>query len=292
VLHLTGGKWSVAATPSPGGTAAESINSLFDVACTSSTSCWAVGDYGIQATMSLNPQVLFNQTLHFDGHKWTFVKPPNPAGNSTGDANLLLSVRCTGPNDCWAAGTGGLISLPLKLRNAMLHWNGMKWAKATVPTPVSKGKSYINELNTLACTAPDNCWAVGVTVKIANPPKGFDHTEALHWTGKKWTLVGTPNPGGPVNALVGVTCTAPDNCWAVGSAGTGPGRNLALHWNSKKWSVVRTPNGGGTGKNVLNELSSVRCTSAANCWAVGDANPGNDVHINQILHWNGAKWRK
>jgi hypothetical protein len=294
VQHFNGTKWSVTPASSPGGTAPGNLNSLDDVACTSARSCWAAGDYGLQGT-GPEPQVLFNQTLHFDGTKWTFVKTPNPAGHSTGDFNALLSVRCTGPNDCWAAGTGGNIimstlNIKFRLHNAMLHWNGKKWAQVTVPAPAVTGKSVLNELNTLACTAPKNCWAVGISAKIANLPKGFQHNEALHWTGKKWTFVPTPNPGGKVNDLLGVTCTAPSNCWAVGGAGSDPGLNEALHWNSKKWSVVHTPNAGGTGMAAINSLSSVRCTSPSNCWAVGDSELGNSVDINQILHWNGTKW--
>jgi hypothetical protein len=288
LLHFNGKKWFVASAPAPGGTAAKDVNGLDDVACTSASSCWAVGSYGIQE-MSVSPEVLFNQTLHWDGKKWTFVKPPNPAGNSMGDINSLDSVRCTGPADCWAAGAAGTIfSNNIKLRNAMLHWNGKKWVKVTVPSPVVKGKVFIDELNTLACTATGNCWAVGTAAKLVG--KGFEHNEALHWTGRKWAIVKTPNPGGKVNQLFGVTCTAAGDCWAVGSAGTDPGLNEALHWNSKAWSVVHTPNSGGTGMNVANSLSSVRCTSASNCWAVGDADLSNDTDINQILQWNGTKW--
>jgi hypothetical protein len=284
MLHFNGEKWSVVPTPTPGGTAKGDINSLNDVACTSASSCWAVGDYGIQG-MGVNPQVLFNQTLRWDGRKWTFVKPPNPAGTSTGRANALASVRCTAPTDCWAAGTDGKTMIKIKLRNQMLHWNGQKWAKVALPNPVSKGQQFINELDTLACTAKDNCWVVGAVLG-----QGFLHNEALHWTGKKWTVVKTPNPGGGIDELFGVTCTAPGNCWAVGTAGTLPGRNQVLHWNSRKWSVVPVPNGGGTGKDVSNALETVRCTSASNCWAVGNAAVGSNVEINQILHWNGAKW--
>jgi hypothetical protein len=289
LLHFNGSKWSLVSAPAPGGTAAGDINNLNDVACTSAISCWAVGDYGIQG-MSVNPEVLFNQTLHWDGKKWTFVKPPNPAGNSTGDANALDSVRCTAPTDCWAGGTAGTLTKSFKLRNQMLHWTGKKWAKVTVPSPVTKGKAFINGINTLACTATANCWAVGVAAKFLG--KGFEHNEALHWTGKRWTLVKTPNPGGSgISELFGVTCTAPGNCWAVGTAGNQPSLNQALHWNSKHWSVVHTPNGGGTGNDDTNTLDSVRCTSASNCWSVGDANVGNNVIVNQILHWNGSKWQ-
>jgi hypothetical protein len=293
LLHFNGKKWFVVSAPAPGGTAAEDVNTANDVACTSASSCWAVGEYGITditGSAIVDPEVLFNQTLHWDGKKWTFVKPPNPGGNTMGRANVLDSVRCTAPTDCWAAGTGGSIMNTIKLRNAMLHWNGTKWAMVTVPNPVVKGKAFIDSVSTLACTATANCWAVGVAGKLA--AKGFEHNEALHWTGEKWAVVKTPNPDGDFSQLLGVTCTAAGNCWAVGAVGAMSGRNEALHWNSKAWSVVRTPNVGGTGKDVRNDLNSVRCTSASNCWAVGESDLGNGVDLNQLLHWNGISWGK
>jgi hypothetical protein len=284
LLHFNGKKWSVVSAPTPGGSVAGDINTLNDLACTSASSCWAVGDYGIQGT-GVNPQILLNQTLHWDGQKWTFVKTPNPAGTSTGRANVLDSVRCTASTDCWAAGTDGKTMTAPRLRNEMLHWNGQKWANLTVPNPVAKGKAFINELDTLACTATDNCWAVGVIFS-----QKFIHNEALHWTGKKWAVVKTPNQGAGPDELFGVTCTAPGNCWAVGIAGTTPGLNQVLHWNSRKWSVVPAPSVGGSGKNVTDSLSSVRCTSASSCWAVGTADIETNVEANQLLHWNGTKW--
>jgi hypothetical protein len=289
LLHFNGKKWSVVSAPAPGGTAAEDINSLSDVACTSASSCWAAGDYGLVG-MSLEPEVVFNQALHWNGKKWTFVKTPNPAGVNMGDANALASVRCTAPDDCWAAGTAGSVKVAPKLGNEMLHWNGKTWITTLVPSPVLKGKVFINAINTLACTASDNCWGVGLAGKFTG--KGFEHNEALHWNGRKWALVKTPNPGGMVNQLFGVTCIAARDCWAVGSAGNQPGLNEAMHWNGAKWSVVHTANGGGTGTETVNTLHSVRCTSHSNCWAVGDADVmNNTTEVNQILQWNGAKWQ-
>jgi hypothetical protein len=38
------------------------------------------------------------------------------------------------------------------------------------------------------------------------------------------------------------------------------------------------------------QLYGVYCTSAANCWAVGEVRDGS-ADANQILHWNGKTWR-
>jgi hypothetical protein len=66
--------------------------------------------------------------------------------------------------------------------------------------------------------------------------------EALHWNGRRWSLVKTPNPGGTTlnrsNVLLGVRCTSASSCWAVGKQSTGGNfHQEILFWNGGKWSV-------------------------------------------------------
>jgi len=288
VLHYGGKSWSVVSAPAPGGTADGDINSLVDVACTSATNCWAVGDYGIVGT-TMQPEVFFNQVLHFDGKKWIFMKSPNPGGMTPGHVNFLDSVRCTTPTSCWAAGTDGPILPTPNLRNEILFSNGTKWTTVKVPNPVGTGKLHINILNLLACTAKADCWAVGVAGNL-NGKKQFQHNEALHWNGKTWVVIRTPNPDKALDEFFGIACVSAQDCWAVGSAGLSPGLNEAEHWNGKKWSLVHTVNGGGTDPATTNTLTAVRCTSHSNCWAVGYSDT-SDVDSIQILQWNGTKWQ-
>jgi hypothetical protein len=291
VLHFRGTTWTLADTPAPGGTAGGAFNSLADVACTGARSCWAVGEYGLVA-MPMQPEVAFNQVLHWDGTKWTFMKSPDPAGTMMGDVNLLFSVRCTTPTSCWAAGTDGSLANTQNLHNEMLFSNGKKWTTVKVPNPAGTSKLRINLLNTLACTAKPNCWAVGVEGNLGNSKttKQFEHNQALHWNGQHWVVVKTPDPDKVLDELIGVTCVAAQDCWAVGSAGSRPGLNVAMHWNGAKWSLAPAVNGGGTGMNTVNILESVRCTSHSSCWAVGNSEVNDTNDANQILHWNGTKW--
>jgi hypothetical protein len=100
-----------------------------------------------------------------------------------------------------------------------------------------------------------------------------------------------PRPG-QSSVLNGIFCTSSANCWAVGtytpSSGGAP-RNEVLHWNGRKWSQMAVINPGGMGASHLSELFAVRCTSARNCWTVGDDSHGT-ADLNQVLHWNGRKW--
>jgi hypothetical protein len=164
---------------------------------------------------------------------------------------------------------------------------GLSMLGPNVPKPGS-----FSELRAVNCVSPSSCWAVGGYSNSA----GLN--QALHWNGKQWSRVHTPNPGGTgsgaINELFGVRCLNPNDCWAVGGYfRNGAELNQALHWNGKKWSLVKTPDPVGKSTGHFNVLADVRCTSANNCWAVGqdDILSGlNETILNQVLHWNGKKW--
>jgi len=297
-LHWNGKKWSAAPTPTPAGILSGDANRLDDVTCTSAASCWAVGTYG---TTPPSTAVGLNQALHWNGKAWSLVSTPNPAGTSPDDGNALNSVRCASATDCWAGGTYGTITAISQLteHNQMLHWNGKKWAKVTVPNPEGTNSGSVNVIEGLACTAAVNCWAAGLSGHISDDPSTSEiFNEMFHWNGKKWLNQVVPQPGGGAagtdDALIGITCSAARNCWAVGSrshtkAGS-PTLNEALHWNGAKWSSVSTPNPGGTVMADTNVLNSARCTTAANCWAVGFSQTSTGQQTAERLHWTGKKW--
>ncbi len=296
-LHWTGKKWHLVTTPSPGGTSDGDFNDLFDVACTSAKSCWAVGTYGLtMLTPGGISNVFFNQALHWDGKKWNLVTTPEPGGMNAHHANILDGVRCGSEHNCWAVGTFGRVDTKTALRNEVLHWNGKRWTNVAVTNPGGTATGANNELAGLSCTSTTNCVAAGSFGNFRN--KGVARNEILRWNGKKWLKVSTPDPGGSKpgsqNALFGINCSSPRDCWAVGGFGgtsIALAANEALHWNGTKWSLVKTPNPSGSGKGATNELNSVRCTTSANCWAVGEQHRSTQTDtVNEILHWNGAKW--
>lgn len=100
--------------------------------------------------------------------------------------------------------------------------------------------------------------------------------QALHFNGRKWSMVKTPDPAGKgsddFNYLSKVACVKASDCWAVGyteSGDSAPYLNEALHFNGKKWSVIKTPDPAGTASDDDNELSRVACVnlSTAGRWA-------------------------
>ena len=129
-----------------------------------------------------------------------------PAG---AQALALNGVSCTSASAC--AAVGSYFSMgngPLTLAET---WNGSAWRFQPSPNPATEGR---NQLNTVSCTAPSACTAVGVeSASDFTPPGGFAET----WDGTAWRLQPVPVPAGTVlSELFGVSCPAPGSCTAVG----------------------------------------------------------------------------
>jgi hypothetical protein len=217
------------------------------------------------------------------------VRVPDAGGASKQADNELNSIRCPTASRCLAVGsysTGAGSNEPF---NQVLTWNGRSWAAQRVPNPGTGTPDYENNLVSIGCGVKNACWAVG----SAEPTSAHRTVnQVLHWNGRSWSRQLTTDPGGTgptaKNELAGVTCTSARNCWAVGSYGAFS-LNQAQHWNGRHWVLVHTPDPSLPGAVPVDMLFSVRCTDAANCWAVGaEESPG--FISNEILHWNGRKW--
>jgi hypothetical protein len=285
-LHWNGTKWSVVPTPNPGGTSRDDNNFLLDVVCPAASDCWAAGQYG-------NAGVSLNQLLRWNGSSWTPAKPlPQPAGTSDGALQELLSVRCTSAKNCLAVGDAGTSAGPAVFQDEALRWNGTKWSVLPVPSPNGTATGDFSELSSLACTSATYCWAAGAYGSFASPVTSLN--QMLFWDGTVWTQFSNEisNPGGTgqgaFSELNGITCGTPDDCWTVGDFHTGGAiLNQALHWDGEVWRPVTPVDPGGTSAGSFSKLSMVRCITATNCWAVGEA---MTPRANQALHWNGTQW--
>ena len=211
------------------------------------------------------------------GPAWSIVTSPN---TSTGEWNFLNGVTCTSASDCWTVGyyrNSGVDQIcPGCIAGTLIeHWNGTAWSIVTSP---NTSATQLNYLNDVTCASASDCWAVG---SYYNGSVG--RTLIEHWNGTAWSIVNSPNAMG-WNGLSGVTCTSASDCWAVGSYGHGDlGQTFIEHWNGTAWSIVNSPN---TSATQDNQLRDVTCTSASNCWAVGQYSFGRTL----TEHWNGTAW--
>jgi hypothetical protein len=247
---------------------------LHAVAVVSRARAWAVGE----VTSGPLFQTLI---LHWNGRRWRQVASPSPAGLPS----TLSGVASASPASAWAVGA---FFDGTAWQTLILHWNGRRWR--LVPSPDPAGRARDNELMGVTATSRGSAWAVGF---FSNGHAA--QTLILHWNGRRWRQVPSPDPAGPSrgNFLGAVAATSARNAWAVGSYRNAGGLNqqaqtLILRWNGQRWRKVASPSPGlPAGSSAL---SGVAATSVASAWAVGDFFiNGTDRTLAE--HWNGRNWR-
>jgi hypothetical protein len=158
------------------------------------------------------------------------------------------------------------------------------WSVAASPGPLLGNP----ELAGVSCTSATSCTGVGWFVDSA----GVEHTLVVRGSGSSWTSVASPNPPLAGGALVGVSCTGPSSCVAVGSQPLSAlsYTTLAERWDGTRWTIVPSPNPPGVGVPYTRAaLNSVWCASATSCLAVGFYAIGG---ITRTLseRWDGTTW--
>jgi hypothetical protein len=256
---VAGGSWTAVEPRSPGTT----NNDLLGVAVLSPGDAWAVGTYADETG---------GQTLieRWNGTAWSVVHSPDPGEGG----DFLGAVTAVSPASIWAVGEDNGEGDTL-----ILHWNGTSWQQVTSPSPGS-ADDYLFGVHAVSA---NDIWAVG---DYTNGPP-VEKSLILHWNGKTWAQVPSPNPGSS-NWLYGVTATSAASAWAVGSTGSQTAsRPLILHWNGATWKQVPAPHLPGT----YGQLLGVDAISAADVWAAGDLSDSSGERT-VILHWNGATWTR
>jgi hypothetical protein len=284
VLHWNGRSWYRVSAPNPGGSTEDDESGLAAVRCLTAKNCWAVGH-------TYHNDIEKNQALHWNGKKWSVVRTPNPGGNKPGLSSQLFDVTCVTSSNCWAVGEFGNPSSSGKLFNEVLHWNGKHWSQVHVVNPGGTKSGDINELFSVRCGSARNCNAVGDYGRYVAP----DRNEVLHWNGKRWSHVSAPNPAGTGsnsdNTLEALACSSATKCWAAGQASDSTIHNEILRWNGRSWTKASVPNPNAKTPFVADELLGAVCSSARNCWAVGQHGiQGSTAIMNEALHWNGKHW--
>ena len=219
----------------------------------------------------------------------------------TGLDDVLLGSTCANALQCWAVGIslGNLAGPgPSSANPLMESWNGTTWTLDPLALPGGEGGGLFDA----TCVNGSDCWAVGAVVGSGSGnPTG---TLVEQWNGTSWSVVPSPTPSGPdvVGAILSsVSCTSASSCMAVGYATDAGGNNLSdvvEQWNGSSWTIIPAATTG----QAFDQLISVQCLSAVNCWAIGNAGPvaqmssflpifpGAIGDQGLIEHWDGSAW--
>lgn len=247
-----------------------SVSRLLGVDSVSPTDSWAVGEVRTDDS---------TRTLveHWDGSAWHRVPSPSPGGT---DGASLGAVTAISADDVWAVGTYHVSERDT--RTLVLHWNGTRWSRVRSPSPAGRGD---NVLSGVSAVSADDIWAVG----YHSSPFVESATLTVHWDGRQWSTVPSPNPSHRFdNVLAGVSARTATDVWAVGSFSSSAttSSTLVVRWNGKRWSRPTSPSPG----RLDNRLLGVSISSARDVWAVGSSSSLPTQSENLIVHWNGNRW--
>jgi hypothetical protein len=262
-----GTAWSVQPVPTPADVEAVEMG---DVSCATVDFCVAVGAGFGYASADGEP---FSET--WNGSTWSLdtslAIPPEAI------STVPTGISCSSTDSCELVGSYfGRHSKPFAE-----GWNGSSWSVQSIPS--SSGSTTANsDLASVVCLSPDDCEAVGTARDNLSLATG--------WNGTAWTLQTTADPtGATADGLTSVSCSASNECEAVGDSTKGSGTELSLAevWNGKAWMLQTTADPTGA---TADELTSVSCSASNACEAVGDDTKGSGTEMSVAEMWNGTVW--
>jgi hypothetical protein len=239
-LHWDGETWTRHPVPND----PTHLDSLSSVAAIGPGRAWAVG-VDIDGSGTLPDRSL---VVRWTGEGWERVPSPN-AGTAPDENGTLGGVTSLAASDAWAVGS---YRDPAP-RPLTLHWDGTAWTVVPAPTPTDAEAAW---LNAVSGTAPDDVWAVGGTIRLADSTR---QPFALHWDGTAWTQHPLPVEADGESDLLDVVAIGPDEVWAVG---VDDASALRLRWDGTSWQ--RTPATAG-----IAHYSGVAAVGPSNAWTVG-----------------------
>lgn len=200
----------------------------------------------------------------------TAVKVVSP---DTGIGPSLPAVSCTSAGNCVGVGYYEIPSGNYRLM-AATQTSGT-WSQATQLTSPSGAGTGDAQLFGVSCTSVGNCTAVGGY----HDSSGNVQATAVTETAGTWaTALSVTPPSGansnPQAQLLGVSCTSPGNCAAVGTYRDSADFQQAMvaAESSGTWGQaveITLPAGARTSASPEAELMGASCPSAGSCVAVG-----------------------
>jgi|SRR5580658_830000 hypothetical protein len=256
-----GSSWRVVGLGGPAGSAFSILNAA---ACPAVSFCLAVGMAGIDGGYE---EIAYTWIKG----RWRPSSLPAPAGP---DISKLSGLACSSTRNCMAVGdyvNPAGTTLPYAVR-----WHdGRRTVMALPSVPNEQSTS----LAAVSCPTATMCVAVG----SYSSTNGY-HAIAERWNNGRWHISLTfPVPSG----FAGITCPAPDRCFAVGGVQEGP---LIETWNGRKWTAQQ-PGTTTSYPYTGSYLTQVSCLTESRCEAVGGRlDPYDSTSLTLAESWNGRRW--
>ena len=230
------------------------------------------------------------------------IEVPGSGAVNKGGRAEIISVSCPSAGNC---GAGGFYSSATDRTQAfVVSEKGRTWGKAIeVPGSGALNKGHEAQIVSVSCASAGNCSAGGFyrtenfkSEAFVVSEKGGTWGEAIEVPGS-----GALNTQG-FAAIDSVSCTSAGNCTAGGYFANGPAGPtsrptlaMVVRQTRGKWGrAIKVP--GLATRKASSQISSVACTSAGNCVAVGgptvDLGRGPESGPAFVVADNNGVWRK
>jgi hypothetical protein len=274
---------------------------ISSMACPSSGSCTAVGDYtdGVghgQGLLLKEANGVWSIGMQASLPPNAAVDPLDPAKN-TG----LADVSCVSAGNCTAVGV--YTDAGDNDRGLLLTERGGKWQRgveARLPSdvaPPTKGhKGVVDNLVLLsdACTSVGNCYAVGDYFTGANTLQPVIVAERNgHWqTGTAAPLPVGAAIRGQKSSLYSVTCLPGGTCTAVGAYvdANGDQQAMLLTESGGTWSPVEASLPSDAGTSPAATPIAIDCVAVGDCTTVGYFQDSHNDSLGVMLSESGGTW--
>ena len=267
----TNGVWASVTPPMPSDAATSSPNDYLDqVSCSSVGNCVAVGFYNLASDGSnYLPLILVE-----NNGVWSAGETTLPSDIVAGNQNELMSVNCPSDNNCTAT---GYYQIAAGAQALIVNEVDGVWT-AVDPTPLPSGAgpqgSHRDVLQSVTCTSPGNCTAVGWYYNAGITDYGFLVETSVNgaWTNQSVALPADAAVAEPDLWLYGVSCPSSGSCVAGGVYDTTDGQTAAVvTQNGGTWTASAAPLPADSipADAPGSIINAVHCASAGNCTAVG-----------------------
>jgi hypothetical protein len=259
------------------------------LSCVSTGNCSAIGRYRDGSANRLG--LLLTQT----NGTWTAVAATLPPGAAADPIAALNAVSCASAGNCSAVGsyrdTSG------NTQPVLLTQTSGIWAAGVPASLPSAGSDPQVALNSVSCTSPGNCSAVGDYIDSSGNRQGALLTETSGtWAAGEADLPAAPTVN-PKVFLLSVSCASAGNCTAVGeyTDNSGNTQGLLLTQTSGVWATgvnATLPAVPTANPDVV--LRSISCVSADTCavggWYQDNSGHGDGLLLNETSGvWTAAK---
>jgi hypothetical protein len=231
---------------------------LDGVSCPTDGMCIAVGS-------AQNKQYMRSGLIErWNGSQWQIMAAPGLRARRMHPV-FLYDVSCSSARSCVLIGARmNDTNHPGPGTPLSERWNGRRWQPvSTAPSPAGV------ELESLSCTSPTECTAVGST-DLASPTS---RAVVERYNGQRWSVSYQAPTSIDGSQLSDLSCPTAATCVAIGSQHLGSGRLSALvlvlrngRWQTQKIALSKYP-----------VLTGVSCASASNCLVVGTGGNGSGV---------------